>query len=119
MLQINLHAVSREKGSLLTFQLIWNIISFLSSGVRRGRYSIAIRTQAILEAKAREAETIVTDFVPVKKQRLDSPEYVSESSPDSGLCLDSFDGLLDLGERFQLNCDNWYIDTKCFMKYSS
>lgn len=75
-------------------------IGMSKGGVRRGRYSIAIRTQAILEAKAREAETIVTELVPRKKQRLDSPEYVSDyqsdTSPDSGLSLDDFDGLLDL-----------------------
>ncbi|XP_045175151.2 vitamin D3 receptor A-like [Mercenaria mercenaria] len=72
-------------------------IGMSKGGVRRGRYSIAIRTQAILEAKAREAETTVSELVPVKKQRLDSTEENNlDASPDSGIALDVFDGLLDL-----------------------
>ncbi|XP_060592284.1 vitamin D3 receptor-like [Ruditapes philippinarum] len=73
-------------------------IGMSKGGVRRGRYSIAIRTQAILEAKAREAEATVTDPVPIKKQRLDSVNETDmlDSSPDSGIALDVFDGLLDL-----------------------
>ncbi|KAL4225167.1 Estrogen receptor [Mactra antiquata] len=70
-------------------------------GVRRGRYSIAIRTQAILEAKAREAEDTTTDsdqtFSPKDQQFEYSPEETqSDFSHVSELSLDVFDGLLDL-----------------------
>jgi len=66
-------------------------------GVRRGRYSIAIRTQAILEAKARET-TVAVESV-AKKQRMDNT-FVEEIGADDILPLDVFDGLLDISGMY-------------------
>lgn len=62
--------------------------------MRRGRYSIAIRTQAILEAKARET----TDELPsaAKKQRLEDPIKQEYSDDMESLSFDVFDDLLDI-----------------------
>lgn len=65
-------------------------------GVRRGRYSIAIRTQAILEAKAREAEVQDMDTVPLKRRRESADaDYLLETSKLEPVSMDVFDGLLD------------------------
>ncbi|XP_052214238.1 vitamin D3 receptor A-like isoform X2 [Dreissena polymorpha] len=66
-------------------------------GVRRGRYSIAIRTQAILEAKAREASDVVSTAV--KRQRLDDTVIEEITSmDDDGFSFDVFDGLLSVSQ---------------------
>jgi len=67
--------------------------------VRRGRYSIAIRTQAILEAKAKEANDNATRTI--KKQRLDDTFVEEMTSLDTdGFNFENFDGLLDLSRKF-------------------
>lgn len=72
------------------------------SGVRRGRYSIAIRTQAILEAKARQSST---EIVAPKRQRLNDTVIEEISNDDmENLSFDVFDGLLDISGKLSL-CD--------------
>lgn len=59
-----------------------------------------------MEAKAREAVDVITgtdqEYIPVKKARYDSMDNneSSESSVDTELSLDVFDGLLDISGRF-------------------
>lgn len=65
-------------------------------GVRRGRYSIAIRTQAILEAKARQAEVEDENTVPAKRRRSsEESEYTLASTKLEPVSMDVFEGLLD------------------------
>ncbi|WAR01328.1 RORB-like protein [Mya arenaria] len=66
-------------------------------GVRRGRYSIAIRTQAIMEAKARESSDVME--TELKRQRLDDTTVEEVSSLEGGgFTFDVFDGLLDISQ---------------------
>lgn len=66
-------------------------------GVRRGRYSIAIRTKAIVEAKAMEGKNAAV-MLPYEPQVKQEPKLELVPSPDSGISLDALDGLLDIGE---------------------
>lgn len=70
-------------------------------GIRRGRYSIAIRTQAILDAKSQAAGESFVDphRAPLaKRQKFGSPENIITSFSDSGKNLYTFESLLDDSE---------------------
>ena len=64
-------------------------------GVRRGRYSIAIRTKAIVEAKAMEGKNVAV-MLPHEPEIKQEPQLQLVPSPDSGISLDALDGLLDI-----------------------
>lgn len=66
-------------------------------GVRRGRYSIAIRTKAIVEAKAMEGKhaAVMPTSGPIIKQE---PKPEKQPSTDLGISLEELNGLLDITE---------------------